>query len=227
MNFIDEIITEVLSNIDRKLKVETILTNTKVKFCNLKWSSLFRFLQVDGIDNAIVSIDFENEIIEFKNNISSVTNFVIPDTVFFIGSRMITSSEFLLYSNDYREKVPFVWLNFPAGVTSSIDSSGLSPILEQWQNVRLFFVGDMDRSQWLSKQTIDFRTKILYDWAKAYTDAFNHTNGVEISDESSFNYFPIFGKENENGAIEDIIEGNLSAVSVTIDINLLSKKCKC
>lgn len=227
MKYIDDYITEILSKINRELKVLSVIpdgVDNIIEVCNFKWLKLFNHLIIDGVESPILSIDESNRTILVMNPNVTVNSVVkLPDTPFFIGSRMITSSEWLLYSNDYRDKVPFVWLNFPAGIEKITNDKEYQ--VELWKNIRLFFVADMDRSQWVSKETLDNRTKVLSIWANFFKKAVQYP--LEIESKITEFPHPIFGVETENGAIKDIIDGNLSAVSIGFDLTVKEVDCFC
>ncbi len=227
MKYIDDHISEILSKINRELKVLSVIpdgVDNIVEVCNFKWLKLFQHLIIDGVPSPIIEISDEFNTVRVMNSNVTLNSVVkLPDTPFFIGSRMVTSSEWLLYSHDYKDKVPFVWLNFPAGIEKIINGSRTEN--EIWNNIRLFFVADMDRAQWVSKETIDNRTKILSLWANSFIKSVRYPLGID----SSITEFPhpIFGVETENGAIKDIIDGNLSAVSIDFDLSVLECECDC
>ncbi len=217
--FIDDHISNVISKIDRRLKVVSIIDANTVKLCSFKWIKLFKYILVDGVKNRIVSINDVTSEVVFEDDISTGVKFEMPNVAFFIGSHMQTSSEWLLFSNDYEEKVPFIWLNFPAGITNVSQESELEDYHDIWRGVRLFFVGDADRSQWMARETIEKRTKIINLWTKAFVKAVKYP--YEIDNNVTTRYYPIFGKESEKGAIEDIIEGNLSAVGIDFNLKVM------
>ena len=223
--FINDHISSVMSKMDRRLKIVSKTDAFTVKFCNLKWLKLFNYLVVDGVSNRIVSIkDITNEVV-FKDDISASIKIELPNTAFFVGSQMQTSSEWLLFSNDYEEKVPFVWLNFPAGIRNQSDENKLQDYFEKWTGIRLFFIGDMDRSQWMARETIEKRTKIINEWAKAFVKAVKYP--YEIDGNVTYYFYPIFGRESEKGATQDIIDGNLSAVGIDFNIKVMQDlNCK-
>jgi len=216
--FIDDYISEIKENINRTLKVTAINSDDNISFCDNKWIKLFTYILVEKEKVYIKKIEEDNSI-TFNTNVNGNSVFSLPSVVFFVGSQIKTSSEFLLFSNQYEDKVPFVWLNFPAGISSEEDLTSLETWHEQWSNIKLFFIGDMDRVQWSSKTTIEERTKIIKLWSSAFVKAVRFP--YEIDDSVSYSYYPIFGKEDETGAVKDIIEGNLSGVGINFKLNVL------
>lgn len=227
MKYIDDYISTIISNIDRKLKpLEVVSSGNEsiITLCSYKWMKLFNHLIIDDVLSPIISINETFTTVKVMNANVTINSIVkLPDTPFFIGSRMVTSAEWLTYSNDYRDKVPFVWLNFPAGIEKV--TNGKEYQVELWNNIRLYFVADMDRSQWISKETIDNRTKVLSVWVNFFKKAVQYPFEIE----STITEFPhpIFGVETENGAIKDIIDGNLSAVSIDFDLTVKEVDCVC
>jgi len=216
--FIDDYISHIISKMNQSLKVVQFNGDDNVTFCDNKWIKLFNYILIDGEKVYIKSFE-ENGTVTFTVNVNGFTEFKLPSVVFFVGSQMQTSSEFLIYSNQYEEKVPFIWLNFPAGINSVQDASKLEEWFEQWNNIRLFFVADMDRSQWMAKETIEERTKIIHTWSKEFVRAIKYP--YELEGNVQYFYYPIFGKEEETGTVQDIIDGNLSAVSIDFTLNIL------
>lgn len=223
--FIDDYISAIISKIDRKLKIDSVIDANSVKLCSLKWIQLFKYILVDGVKNRIVSINDVTSEVVFADDISGGVKFEMPNVAFFIGSHMQTSSEWLLFSNDYEDKVPFIWLNFPAAISNLSDEKGLQDYYEIWRGLRLFFIADADRSQWMARETIEKRTKIINEWSKAFVKALQFP--YEVSGNVTNYYYPIFGKESEKGAIQDIIEGHLSAVGINFDLKVMQDlNCK-
>ena len=227
--FLSDIIPVILSKVDRKLKVTSIVDDYTVKVCDLKWSSLFTYLIVDGGKQPIQNIDIDNSMITFVNSIAGFTSISVPDVEFFIGSERESNKEWLNFSNDMLKKIPFVWCNLtPATQIEVYD--GLSPYDEGFSNVELFFIGDMNKSQWIVKQTIEQRIKSLKSWAKAFIDVLrNNTVGVSIENQNNpiMRVFTELGKYDSSGMTKQIISSNLSAVMLEIDFDVNKEKCKC
>lgn len=226
MYFIDEILQKSFSLIDRTIKPKTYISTTEIEFCDVRWLPLFNHVIMTGnVSNKIVSINGNTVTLA---NPTVGTSFTIPDTVFFVGSQMKTSSEWIMYSNDYADKVPFLWLEFPSRSSEEVSTNKLSNVYSTWRSVSLFFIADVDRSAWISQETLDKRTKILRKWLAAWETAINE----QMKRDCEFvnitrDYFPIFGIEQQNGSVRDIIEGNLTAVSALFDLNVFKTCCEC
>ena len=218
--YIDEYIQAIINNIDRGLSVLSATVNgadTDIILLDNRWLSLFNYVLINDVLVRIKAFDLPNKKITVEGNFLDSDILKIPDTVFFVGSRMVSSSEWLLYSNDYKDKVPFVWLNFPSNILERRQEDNV--YLSEWENLRLFFVSDADRSQWISKETIELRTRVLRIWVQAFIQSVRFP--LEIIGDVTQSAHPIFGIEQADGAVEDFFNGNLSAVSVAFNFGVL------
>lgn len=212
---------------DRRLTVTEFVTNKAIRVCNIKWLPLFNSVWVDGLPVGIVSIDFENNIIYLGENVSNATEFLIPEVPLFVGTRMKTSSEWLNYSSNNSKKIPFIWLSFNPNPTSSKPLDPLSSIYESWSNVQMYFISDIDRTNWETTVIIEERLKYLYEWSEWFIRSVKSLDWLLLSSDTSSNYFPVFGVEQSNGSIKDIIDDNLCAVSLLFSIDNYDRNCAC
>lgn len=224
MKFVDKHLSNLVKVLEVELKPREQVTANTIRFDSVKWAGLYNYILVNGQLKRISKIDESLNHIEFKDNVNVVDTYMLPEPSFFIGSRMVTSSEFNLYSNDYNDKLPMIWLNFPANVTLDEHDSVESTIREVWRNIRLFFIADSDRTQWTSKETLELRTKVLTEMARYFSNNAPYPYKLLFNNNvKTYKFLPIFGVEDANGAVREIIEGNLSAVF--IDFDLIYFKC--
>lgn len=225
--FIDDIITNILSKVDRRLKVKRQIDDYTIEVCNVKWSGLFHSLIIDGDLVEIEFIDKVNGTIKFKESIVGKVKFEIPNVEFFIGSENKTNKEWTNFSHDMLKKIPFIWCNLTSNMRVDVMDSS-SPFGEVYNNVQIFFIADMNKTQWLVKQTLEERTKLLKTWAKFFIDAIqSNAFGVSFNGTPQLAFMPELGRENERGVSGEIISANLSAVILTFDLNVGLEFCKC
>lgn len=225
--FLDDIVTNILSKVDRTLRVTNYVDDFTIEVCSIKWAGLFNAINVDGVSVRIDKIDVENSLVKFKTSIAGATKFEMPNVEFFIGSERDANKEWTNFSNDMLKKIPFVWCNLTSQMRVDVADSML-PYDETYNNVELLFIADMNKSQWLVKQTLNQRTKLLKAWAKSFIDVLQSNSiGITLETQPQLAFFPEFGREDSSGVRREIIAANLSAVALTFDMNVDWNQCKC
>lgn len=223
--FINNHLSELLKVLNIELKAVEQIDSKTLRFDDVQWAGLYNYISVNGTLKRIESVNQESNLITFTGDVLKSDTIRLPEPTLFVGSRMVTSSEFHIYSNDYNEKLPMLWLNFPSNISLHEPEKSLGLNYDElWKNLRLFFIADSDREQWTSKETLEFRTEVLTKMARYFIKNISYPYKVSFKDDiATYKFLPIFGIETEKGAIKEIIEGNLSAVF--IDFNLYFNNC--
>lgn len=224
--FIYDIIEKNLSTLDRTLHV-TAIGNGWIRVCDLKWVGLFGLVLVDGVEIQYSAIDEETNTIFILGNYNENTEFKLPESPLFVGTHRKASSEWLNYSNDLKDKIPFVWFSLFPNPTKTKSTDRSSIVVDSWSNVRIYFCADIDRTQWVTVEILERRAKWLDAWAEAFCNNFDNYLGIDLVGSPTFNYYPVFGVEQSDGMIKDIIDSNLASVGISIDLDVKFKECKC
>ena len=232
MTDIDEIVEkEIVLKIDTSIKVKTASalngTLQTITFCNQKYLRLFQVLvnKTTDVGYAIQSNDGHSVVVmvndpseEIKKG--DILNMPLP--FYHRGTPRALNSVWTLLSNDERNKLPAIWL--------------LNPIDEAWKNendiertadLMLFIMCESSHDE----LTKDLRQKHVFPMlqlAKEIERAiasnplwFNRLNGYKTRD------YSVFGTEDKNGMIKNIIDSELSGLSMAFSLEILKGNCNC
>lgn len=225
--FVTKIVEEIIAGMNNELNVvEKIGANT-IRISDIKWLPVFFDVIIDGVRTEILGIDPIAKTISFSSSISDSILFEIPKSELFVGTRMKTSEEWIQFSRDERDKIPLIWFCFNPNPTSRRSNDDLNPVKESWNNIQLFFISEINRKDWFTKEILSKRVEFLYEWNLEFLRSLDRNSMLDLSGESSSNLFPVFGVESSNGSVKDILDSNLAAVSCILDIDSLYDDCKC
>lgn len=233
MQDIDKIVeTEIVLKIDASIKVKTASalngTLQTLTFCNQKYLRLFDILvnkQTD-IGYAIQSNDGTNVVINVNDPLEIVKKgdvLHIPIPFYHRGTPRALNSIWNDLSDDERNKLPAIWL--------------LNPVDEAWKSygdigriadIMLFFMCEADFEKDLTKDLRKKNVLPMLALAKEVERAiernkkwFNPLNGYKTRD------YSVFGTEDKNGMIKNIIDSDLSGLSMAMSLEILKENCNC
>ena len=228
MRDIDEIVEfEIVQKIDTKIRVKTASSVVDglqtLTFCNQKYLRLFRKLYFGETEIVVKSNDGLNVIIETTVPIAVNSILNIPLPFYHRGTPRALNSIWNDLSTDEREKLPAIWL--------------LNPVDEAWKSygdidrvseVTLFFMCEADFNNDLTKELRKKNVFPMIQLSKAIEKAieqnklwFNPLNGYKTRD------YSVFGTEDKNGMIANIIDSDLSGLSMGFSLEILKENCKC
>ena len=233
MQDIDKIVeTEIVLKIDASIKVKTASalngTLQTLTFCNQKYLRLFEVLvnkQTD-IGYSIESNNGTNVVININDPLEIVKKgdvLHIPIPFYHRGTPRALNSIWNDLSDDERNKLPAIWL--------------LNPVDEAWKSygdidrvadIMLFFMCEADFEKDLTKDLRKKNVLPMLALAKEVEKAiernkkwFNPLNGYKTRD------YSVFGTEDKNGMIKNIIDSNLSGLSMAMSLEILKENCNC
>lgn len=225
---IDKIVeNEIIAKINTAIKVKTASAivdgEQTLTFCNQKFLRLFDTVSFGDTTFDIVSNDGLNVVISTLTpiEIHSIMNISLP--FYHRGTPRALNSEWSQISNDERDKLPGVWLLNPVDETFSLKND-----VERTAEIMLFIMCSADLSH---DVTSDLREKNVFPMlqlAKEIERAiasnpkfFNRLESYKTRD------YSIFGTENTNGMIKQIIDSELSALSMAFSLEILKENCNC
>lgn len=233
MQDIDKIVkTEIVLKIDASIKVKTASalngTLQTLTFCNQKYLRLFEVLvnkQTD-IGYAIESNNGTNVVINVNNPLEIVKKgdvLHMPIPFYHRGTPRALNSIWNDLSDDERNKLPAIWL--------------LNPVDEAWKSygdidrvadIMLFFMCEADFEKDLTKDLRKKNVLPMLALAKEVEKSiernkkwFNPLNGYKTRD------YSVFGTEDKNGTIKNIIDSDLSGLSMAMSLEILKENCNC
>jgi hypothetical protein len=224
--FITDIVQDVISKMDYKLKVVSVTDDTDVKVCDLRWSMLFNQLIVNDEFVDIVSVDNETNTIVLDGIISLNDVIKMPNPFYLGGTRYATNKEWIQASERESDKLPLIWLSFSPNPTERQITDKLSSLWSTWQGVTLFFCDNYNSLNWITADQVENKIKPLRSLALEFTDTIDRDLLLDFNGDISRNHFPIFGTENSNGIDKRVIDAELSAVKLAFNLDVY-KNYKC
>jgi hypothetical protein len=236
MRLLSDIIeAEVVDKLDNRVKVNSAgvwdsVTKTQVvTLCNEKWLKLYGFVyNTLGTRLEVVSYNQNGTITlsvpDAPNAVAKGQNLTINRPVFFHGTWYNTTEEWIKFSEDERDKLPFIWLVYP------VDEQFNEPqnAVERQSPARLVFV---HWSDWLNSTNND-RMQDSVKPLTALVSEFIATidrNRAIFRERQGFRMksYPKFGTETERGIVA-VFDSTLSAVEVDVNLSIFHKNsCIC
>lgn len=228
--FLSDIIEDVVINLDRDLTVTSSDPVTLYVEC-LKWVELFDYIEVIRLDDTVytirvIEIDREHNKISVAEPLGAFAGIRVPQVYYLAGTRYATNREWIDASDNDADKLPLVWncFNpFPTEVVEDEDSD--KPYQSTWQNVSLFLLDNYEPLNWVTRDNIYYKLIPLRALADGIKQSIiNLSCSLEVAGAVTLKHFPVFGTETQNGAERRIIDSDLTAVGMTFDLRVKSKK---
>jgi len=224
----DLVYKQIIDKIDNSIVIKTATPlvdgEQTLTFCNQKYLRLYEVLTNDEGGFVVKSNNGTNVLISnFGTELKKGDVLYIPKPYYHRGTPRALNSEWSQISNDERNKLPAIWL--------------LNPVDEQWNEygdiervseIQLFIMCEADL---VHDVTTDLRKKNVFPMVKLAQEIersikknkqyFNPLNSYKTRD------YSIFGSENTNGMIKQIIDSNLSALSMSFSLEVLKGNCNC
>lgn len=233
MQDIDKIVeNEIIDKINTSIKVKTAgavnnMAQT-VTFCNQKYLRLFEVLVDKVLDVAyvVLSNDGFNVVIQITDDMQPIKKGAVldmPKPFYHRGTPRALNSEWSQISNDEQNKLPGVWLLNPVDETFSLKND-----VERTAEIMLFIMCSADLKH---DVTEDLREKNVFPMLQMAKEIersiasnqlfFNRLESYKTRD------YSIFGTENTNGMIKQIIDSQLSGLSMAFSLEILKENCNC
>lgn len=233
MQDIDKIVeNEIIDKINTSIKVKTAgavnnMAQT-VTFCNQKYLRLFDVLvdKVLDIPYLVLSNDGYNVVIQITNDMEPIKKGAIldiPKPFYHRGTPRALNSEWSQISDDERDKLPGVWLLNPIDETFLLKND-----VERTAEIMLFIMCSANLEDDVTEDLREKNVFPMLQMAKEIERAiasnpkfFNRLETYKTRD------YSVFGTENTNGMIKQIIDSKLSAVSMGFSLEILKGNCNC
>lgn len=216
---------EIVNKMNNVINVASITGNDITISGCLKWASILKVV-TDNLGNEykITAIDRDNKILTVNplgayTFTGNVINLNTP--YFFTGTPRATNSEWLVFSDDEREKTPFIWMVEPTS-EQPLDDKKYGGV-ERKSNIRIVFLDDNNAEQWLTLDTHDNRLQSLYNMRSEFVRVINSNSIFESIDDSSMVNLTKFGTETSNGFENNIIDSNLTGIDCRFSLSIYRK----
>lgn len=225
---IDKIVeNEIIAKINTAIKVKSasaIVDGTQtLTFCNQKYLRLFDTIGFGDATIDIVSNDGLNVVISTETPIEVHSTMNINLPFYHRGTPRALNSEWSQISNDERDKLPGVWLLNPVDESFSFKNN-----VERTAEIMLFIMCSADLKHDITQDLREKNVFPMLQLAKEIERAiasnpkfFNRLESYKTRD------YSIFGTENTNGMIKQIIDSELSGLSMAFSLEILKGNCNC
>jgi hypothetical protein len=219
---------EIVDKMNNVLTVKQILGNI-ITTCGVKWACVNKVVQdSSGNDYDIVSVTHDTDTIEVRPlgaYVFTGTTLLLNTPHFFTGTPRATNTEWNEFSNDRRDKSPFIWLVEP---TKEFDFPYSDTSIERDSKLRIAFIDTNDTDHWLTMAIHKNILQSLYNMRTEFLDTIKRGLLFEGVSNSSVQNLTRFGTQGRNGSEENIIGENLTGLDSRLTLSIYSiDGCKC
>ena len=226
---IDKIVyNQIIDKIDTKIRVKTaspLVDNEQtLTFCNQKYLRLFEVLTNEEGGLVVKSNNGTNVLVaNYGTEIKPGDILNIPKPYYHRGTPRALNSEWSQISNDERNKLPAVWLLNPVDETFTLKND-----VERIAEITLFIMCSADLTH---DVTEDLRQKNVFPMLQLAKEIqrsidsnkkfFNRLESYKTRD------YSILGTDGANGTMKQIIDSQLSGLSMAFSLEILKGNCNC
>ena len=220
-------ITELVSKVDNTLIGKYHPASARTYFCDTKWARVGKIItDVNDIQFKIIEISYDVYIVAepILGGVQTLNGTCRLSSPFFItGTKRATNMEWTLADSNLENKLPLIWLLEVISETGY----GRGSSLEKDIDTKLFFLDETDPSQYYTKnhreQVVIPMQKLMLEFIKVI----DNDKMYKSVDSYRYKTFSRFGVEQETGVIENVLDANLSGVSLELTLSRYKEKCKC
>lgn len=229
MKDVSEIFEQIVNAIDSNININSLsIVNGKLRVftCDTKWIRVGKKVSgkiLDGtvkyafVTNVVVDTYFDIDNVNIVSDISATK----PTAMF--GTRTATNNEWNLKTYNLLDKTPIIWcLELVNEKHYGTESS-----LEREFDMKIFFLDETDILNYVTK---DHRTQVVKPMtalAYAFKEVIDKNMLFKRIIDFNLLGFSRFGTESVTGMIENILDANLSGVSLQLNLQKYKESCKC
>lgn len=221
-----EYVKDLVLKIDNTIQGSYDALTGRTLVCNTKWARVGKVVK-DAEDREYLVTELVTDEYLVATPLIGETNLsgliYLPDLFFITGTKRATNTEWTIADANLSNKLPLVWL---LEVISETGFGKMSAV-EKEMDLRLFFLDETDPSQYY---TADHREQVVKPMQKLMLE-FIKVVEIERTYKPIENYrfktFSRFGVENDKGMLQNILDANLSGVSLEVTLSRYKQKCKC
>jgi len=222
-------IQEIIDEINCKIDGNYNALNGRTYFCHTKWARIGKTItDANGVVFLIIDLSVDEWIIAEQLivtdpviNLDGVCTLQKP--FFITGTKLATNREWTIATNNLEDKTPLIWLLEIISETGY----GRESTIERDIVTNLFFLDQTDPSQYY---TVDHRKQVVTPMGNLMQEFIKTVEKIRMwktVTEYTYKTFSRFGVETDAGAIENILDANLSGVSLNITLSKYRANCKC
>ena len=154
-------------------------------------------------------------------NLDGIT--YLPTPFKLSGTKISTNNEWTISTPDITAKTPFVWLL----KILSKNEFGREDARLFSSDLQIFFLDETNVTDFYSE---DHTKEVVYPMERlceSFLKSVRSNRKYKTLEEYQKFYFDRFGVEGENGIVQNIIDANLSGVSLQLSLTKYKNNCKC
>jgi len=222
-------IQEIIDEINCKIDGNYNALDGRTYFCHTKWARIGKTItDANGIVFLITDLSVDEWIIAEQLIVTDpVINLdgecTLQKPFFITGTKLATNREWTIATNNLEDKTPLIWLLEIISETGY----GRESTIERDIVTNLFFLDQTDPSQYY---TVDHRKQVVTPMGNLMQEFIKTVEKIRMwktVNEYTYKTFSRFGVETDAGAIENILDANLSGVSLNITLSKYRANCKC
>lgn len=221
-----EYVKDLVLKIDNTIQGSYDPLTGRTLVCNTKWARIGKVVKdVEDKEYLITELVTDNYLVATpligETNLSGLI--YLPELFFITGTKRATNTEWTIADANLSNKLPLVWLLEVISETGF----GKNSAVEKEMDLRLFFLDETDPSQYY---TADHREQVVKPMQKLmleFIKVVENERTYKPIENYRFKTFSRFGVENDKGMLQNILDANLSGVSLELTLTRYKLKCKC
>lgn len=221
-----EYVKDLVLKIDNTIQGSYDPLTGRTLVCNTKWARVGKVVK-DAEDKEYLVTELVTDEYLVATPLIGETNLsgtiYLPELFFITGTKRATNTEWTIADANLSNKLPLVWL---LEVISETGFGKMSAV-EKEMDLRLFFLDETDPSQYY---TADHREQVVKPMQKLmleFIKVVENERTYKPIENYRFKTFSRFGVENDKGMLQNILDANLSGVSLELTLTRYKLKCKC
>lgn len=221
-----EYVKDLVLKIDNTIQGSYDPLTGRTLVCNTKWARVGKVVK-DAEDKEYLITELVTDEYLVATPLIGETNLsgliYLPELFFITGTKRSTNTEWTIADANLSNKLPLVWL---LEVISETGFGKMSAV-EKEMDLRLFFLDETDPSQYY---TADHREQVVKPMQKLmleFIKVVENERTYKQVENYRFKTFSRFGVENDKGMLQNILDANLSGVSLEVTLSRYKLKCKC
>ena len=221
-----EYVKDLVLKIDNTIQGSYDPLTGRTLVCNTKWARIGKVVK-DAEDKEYLITELVTDEYLVATPLIGETNLsgliYLPEVFFITGTKRATNTEWTIADANLSNKLPLVWL---LEVISETGFGKMSAV-EKEMDLRLFFLDETDPSQYY---TADHREQVVKPMQKLmleFIKVVENERTYKPIENYRFKTFSRFGVENDKGMLQNILDANLSGVSLELTLTRYKLKCKC
>lgn len=221
-----EYVKDLVLKIDNTIQGSYDPLTGRTLVCNTKWARIGKVVK-DAEDKEYLITELVTDEYLVATPLIGETNLsgliYLPELFFITGTKRATNTEWTIADANLSNKLPLVWLLEVISETGF----GKNSAVEKEMDLRLFFLDETDPSQYY---TADHREQVVKPMQKLmleFIKVVENERTYKPIENYRFKTFSRFGVENDKGMLQNILDANLSGVSLELTLSRYKPKCKC